>query len=275
MITRYQFIFSAWACSGHWDWFSTPETLKRATRTTLPEEQNTTRRTESVSQRTLLTICCSHSYNAARITCLKKLLAYQLLSHLCLILNTGNSLQLTFKQCERIFKNHLKVTKEEAKFLAESTKLQSRSLVWHEHRMGRLTASKFEAIYLSYKSLSTPALRWGLDNEENAKEAYCKIVTDTHEYFVLHSTGLHVNPVYPHLGVSPDRLVSCSCCGEGVLEIKCPYSVRNEDPTKVQRSTFCLKPCAGSLKLSQSHYYYYQIQGQMMVCDVRYCDSVC
>lgn len=77
-------------------------------------------------------------------------------------------------ECERIFTNDLKVTKEEAKFLAESTKLQSRSLVWHEHRMGRLTASKFGAIchtnydspshslvtsILNQQQLSTPALR--------------------------------------------------------------------------------------------------------------------
>ena len=35
-------------------------------------------------------------------------------------------------------------------------------------------------------------------------------------------TGLHINPSSPHLVASPDGIVSCFCCGDGLLEIKCP-----------------------------------------------------
>lgn len=40
------------------------------------------------------------------------------------------------EECKRVFKNEIKVTKEEAKYLPESTTLQSGSLVWHEHHTG-------------------------------------------------------------------------------------------------------------------------------------------
>lgn len=62
----------------------------------------------------------------------------------------------------------------------------------------------------------------GINNEETARSAYLTTSDDKHDNFKLTITGLHVNPSYPHLGTSPDGLISCSCCGEGVLELKCP-----------------------------------------------------
>lgn len=35
-----------------------------------------------------------------------------------------------------------------------------------------------------------------------------------------------MHSAYPYLGASPDGLTHCNCCGEGLLEIKCPYSIR-------------------------------------------------
>ena len=52
---------------------------------------------------------------------------------------------------------------------------------------------------------------------------------DDHIDFTVVPTGLHVNPSFPHLGASPDGIVSCCCCGKGLLEIKCPYSKREID----------------------------------------------
>ena len=44
------------------------------------------------------------------------------------------------------------------------------------------------------------------------------------ENFTCDCTGLWLNPPYPHLGVSPDGVTSCSCYEDGLLEIKCPFS---------------------------------------------------
>ena len=152
--------------------------------------------------------------------------------------------------------------------------------------MGWLTASQFGVIchtsldspsqslvssILSPQPISTPAIRWEIDHEENAKEVYCKTIKEYHEDFVVPSAGLHVNPLYPHLGASPDRLVGCFCCGKRLLKIKCSYSIRDEDPLKVQRASFFLH----LVGLVRSHNYYYQVQGQMMICNLSYCNFVC
>ena len=75
--------------------------------------------------------------------------------------------------------------------------------------------------------------------------------------------------------MSPDELVSCFCCGEGLLEIKCPYSTLDEDPTSVQQTNFVWNLVQGGLKLVRSNNYYYQIQGQLTICKLSYCDFVC
>ena len=36
---------------------------------------------------------------------------------------------------------------------------------------------------------------------------------------------------YPHLSASPDLIIECQCCGVKLVEIKCPYSIRDEEPS--------------------------------------------
>ena len=52
------------------------------------------------------------------------------------------------------------------------------------------------------------------------------------------SAGLHVNPKFPHLDTSPDGIVSCDCCGKGLIEIKCPYTFIDMHPHNVRDSSF-------------------------------------
>ena len=64
------------------------------------------------------------------------------------------------------------------------------------------------------------------------------------------------------------------CCGRGTLEIKCSYSHRGESVELASEDkNFCLKRASdGMLHLDPKHAYYYQIQTQIFVCDVEYCD---
>ena len=78
-------------------------------------------------------------------------------------------------------------------------------------------------------------------------------------------TGLHINAQYPHLGASPDGLISCACCGDELLEIKCAYSKQNEHPEVIADSSFYLKPNEDGLKLPESHDYYHQVQGRTTI----------
>ena len=76
------------------------------------------------------------------------------------------------------------------------------------------------------------------------------------------------------IGASPDRVIDCSCCGKGVLEIKCTYCHRESSlyTAAAEDPKFCLKESDGSLSLDCRHSYYYQIQTQMFVCNVEYSD---
>ncbi len=52
--------------------------------------------------------------------------------------------------------------------------------------------------------------------------------------------GLFLDIETPYIGASPDGLICCSCCGKGVLEVKCPLYVKDKFPEKDQDS-FCMK----------------------------------
>lgn len=112
-----------------------------------------------------------------------------------------------------------------------------------------------------------PALQWGIMNELVAREAYFNALKGEHDSFQVKCTGLHVHPNYPHLGASPDGLVSCSCCGMGLLEIKYPYSKRDVDPRQVNDAHFYLERTAAGLLLRRYHDYFKQVQGQLAICE--------
>ena len=59
-----------------------------------------------------------------------------------------------------------------------------------------------------------------------------------HPPITVSENGFIVNPKYPHLGASPDSLVYCSHCNpyHGVIEVKCPYSLRNLHPLDAAKS---------------------------------------
>lgn len=190
--------------------------------------------------------------------------------------------------------NKLSVTSEESKYLEEATRLQSLTLLWFEHRKGRITASKFRAV--RFTSLSSPSvtllksftsdqdsnsakipsLQWGLENEDIARKAYIDAVSDAHLNLSCTAAGLHINPDFPHLGASPDGIIECDCCGEGLIEIKCPYKYRDLDPNLITDTNFYIKRNmkGETIGLSHDHEYFYQVQGQLSVCCKDYCDFV-
>ena len=48
-----------------------------------------------------------------------------------------------------------------------------------------------------------------------------------------------IDPSKPYLGASPDSIVNCKCCGKGVLEVKCPYCIKDGLPEESENS-FCM-----------------------------------
>jgi len=137
--------------------------------------------------------------------------------------------------------------------------IKQRTPEWFKLREDRLTASDlYDAIKnplslakkklkgITFNSSAIPALKWGTMFEPIAIQIYSHINNKK-----IHEFGLVINDDIQYFGASPDGITE-----DGVMiEIKCPYSrkiVDGEIPEK----------------------YYYQIQGQLAVCNLEDCDYI-
>ncbi|XP_046860912.1 uncharacterized protein LOC124454148 [Xenia sp. Carnegie-2017] len=145
------------------------------------------------------------------------------------------------------------INQQQADMIEKAKRNQSKSQIWHQMRMGRITASNFHRACRT--NPETPSL---------------SLVKDV-------CYGLQFKSKYPFLGASPDAISYCNCHGEGCVEIKCPYSLRNKT---IQHGisdgkNFCLtKTPNGTLQMDRKHQYYYQVQLQLASTKLEYVDFV-
>ena len=156
-------------------------------------------------------------------------------------------------------KQHIFILKE----LQKIPFIKQRSQEWLDARKSRLTASDLEDAIkennirmakkkagiikdnINYNEI--PALKWGTMFEPMASRCYSqdRMNIPIHEFGLLFDKNLEV------FGASPDGINSMGI----MIEIKCPFSreiVDEHIPSK----------------------YYMQIQGQLAVCDLKYCDYI-
>ena len=93
---------------------------------------------------------------------------------------------------------------------------------------------------------------------------------------MVRTCGLVVNPSFPWLGASPDGLVKDpSEKSIGLLEIKCPFTHRFSTVEETCSDTsFFATITDGQVTLKEDHKHYFQIQGQMALSKVPWCDLV-
>lgn len=144
----------------------------------------------------------------------------------------------------------LSVSETQISHLEHVTRKQYKSKLWFDFRAGRITASLFyDACHTSQqnpsKSLlskicypmktkfSSPALDWGIKHEKTAKQCYISSFKQSHVNFCVRDTGFRISHVNPRFGATPDGFVHCTCCGSGVIEVKCPFSSREKDSLEV------------------------------------------
>ncbi len=205
-----------------------------------------------------------------------------------------DNVDLSSENCTAHFRHHfdsLEVNADECLAIERLSRGQAKSDNWHNARLGRLTSSNFGVI--SRRQADTPpealvktlmsydgtkfdsaSVRWGRTHERAARRVYEKEQKHKHSHFHISDSGLCVDVNYPHLGASPDGLVSCECCGEGLVEIKCPFAARLKTPFDACSETKfpCTIDTSGEIKLKRTHHYYAQVQGQMALCRRSYCD---
>lgn len=187
----------------------------------------------------------------------------------------------------------LSVTPEMVQHVEEMTRQQSSCTDWYAYRAGRVTASEMKNVcstnianpsvslvkkicYPEEHKFSTAATAWGQAHESDAIAQYVQEMQKNHQDFTHSRTGVFLSTEYPYLAATPDASVSCKCCGKGVAEAKCPYSLAQTGIPKVAVSqNFCLdNGDDGGLHLKRSHQYFFQVQTQMAICNVSYCDFI-
>jgi putative phage-type endonuclease len=152
-------------------------------------------------------------------------------------------------------KNEINILKE----LLKRPLIKQRTPEWFKLREDRLTASdlydamknphsliKRKLKNSSYNSNSIPALKWGTMFEPMATRIYSNIKKKK-----IYEFGLIINDDIANFGASPDGITE-----EGIMiEIKCPISREIKEGVIPEK-------------------YYYQIQGQLAVCNLNTCDYV-
>ena len=189
------------------------------------------------------------------------------------------------------------LTNETVEAVQEKTVGQSGNSYWHQLRKGRITASNFYAVHTRVNSfkknsdidmsssistvmgVTTPnpnirALKFGRENESVAKDIYCKQYASNHVNACFRECGLFLDPNNSYLAASPDMLVCCDCCGEGLLEVKCTLK-----PKCDSCHSFCtcnlpdyISHTGDALEIRQNHRYFCQVQGQMAITQRKWCD---
>ncbi|CAC5412251.1 unnamed protein product [Mytilus coruscus] len=147
---------------------------------------------------------------------------------------------------------------EEAMQVENVTVCQFDCIEWFNQRKKRITASQFARV--SKRKKTSASTSYGTANETVAKEQYTEKYKDNH----LHDCGLVVNPGFSFLGATPDGKL-CSNGTTGIVEIKCPYAVRDlKIEETVVTANFCLQKNGDILVLNKGHDYYYWVQGQIL-----------
>jgi putative phage-type endonuclease len=155
-----------------------------------------------------------------------------------------------------------KMSNNQIDILQELLKLphiKQRTPEWFKLRENRLTASDlYDAIKnplslakrkiksTTFNSSAILALKWGTMFEAMATRIYSNLKNKK-----IHEFGLIINEKIDNFGASPDGITE-----DGVMiEIKCPYSRKIKEKEIPEK-------------------YYYQMQGQLAVCNLTNCDYI-
>ena len=96
-----------------------------------------------------------------------------------------------------------------------------------------------------------------------------KLHSVTHTQVKTFAKGLVVSKDEPFLAASPDMLIKCKCHGQSLVEIKCPYKIRDQAPN--QSNLPYLVEENNVTVLKKNHMYYFQVQAQLAVLKLKFC----
>lgn len=190
----------------------------------------------------------------------------------------------------------------------EGTIGQNMSFKWFSERRFRITASKCKPVFNFGKEIIagnghkivwqiykwmrknfwlperivTMYMRYGIEEEPKARLAYINATRSE-----VRETGMWINGAFSYLGASPDGLILDSDSNvTGLIEIKC-LKILNEKSVKdlleqirqgnvssTMLGRQCFTAVDDHLILRSSHMYYHQMQLQLLITELLFCDFV-
>lgn len=180
----------------------------------------------------------------------------------------------------------IKLTFGDIQFIEEITQARKKSWYWQKLRAGRVTASKFKSVCEA--SLSDPDRKllteicypekciYALESkriEHMAISSFICQMKELHTNFNVKLGGLLVDHNCPYFAATPGGLCSCICCGEYLVEIKCPFGAAQKDASVenlIQLKDSFMEVISGTYCLRQDHEYYYQLQMQMALAKYKF-----
>ena len=197
--------------------------------------------------------------------------------------------ELAISKCSNDeFLEKISITPEQSVHIEKITRGQNND-AWFNQRKGRITASIFHEVESKMDGLfnkkirkstpliskilgasnnleNIPAIKYGRENEPVARQLFSSQESMKHRNFKVNLSGLIIKNDRPYIAGSPDGIVTCQCCPNSVLEIKCPISLKDKSPyEELQSINYFRLDDENNLILNNKHAYYSQIQGQMAV----------
>ena len=187
------------------------------------------------------------------------------------------------------FLESLPLSKKSSEILEIKTRGQSDNDLWSAVRKGRLTVSNNHGIFTKMnrviktaviiKPKTTPLIskifspnditnldpvKWGKLDEAVALKEFLMTEATKDRNFKLNKCGLFLEHKKPYIGASPDAVASCKCHGFCVVEIKCPFNIRDKLITEnVSECSFLELNEMGNIQLKRSYKYYTQVISQI------------
>ena len=211
-------------------------------------------------------------------------MAYGLQAHTS---ESDYSPDLLKSRCDVFYEQNVVATQAKIKYIEECSRLQAGSGVWHAERRLRLTASHFGRVYRRLSNSKLAPLvklmlyspfkgnantRYGLAQESFTLLEYELEQSKQGMNIHVAKSGLVISSDHPFLAASLDGIVMMDGEAIGLVEVKNLLRTKLEEAARGKN--FCLEMVNNQLRLKPNHDYYYQCQGQLLVCAMDWVDFV-